>query len=104
MKKRFFHPKPGVLIVDDMERGEAFLQARHLPAARGAAMSEAAAGPQVASCGVIHRCANGAARRSGIAGAFGAPVAAFMSADDGLASTRRRSGQRSRVATVRRNI
>jgi crotonobetainyl-CoA:carnitine CoA-transferase CaiB-like acyl-CoA transferase len=58
---------------------EKFLQARHIPAARVRPLGEAAADPQIASRGVIHRHASA----PGIAGSFGVPVAAFTFAHDG---------------------
>src|SRR6266481_1626763 len=58
---------------------EKFLQARHIPAARVRTMGEAAADPQIASRGVIHRHA----AAPGIEGGFGVPVAAFTFAHDG---------------------
>src|SRR5260370_37282978 len=56
-----------------------FLQARHIPAARVRTMGEAAADPQIATRGVIHRHAS----PPGIEGGFGVPVAAFTFAHDG---------------------
>ena len=58
---------------------EAFLQARHVPAARVRSMSEAVADPQLASRGIIHRHQGGA----GIEGGFGVPLAAFTFAHGG---------------------
>ena len=58
---------------------EAFLQARHVPAARVRSMGEAVADPQLASRGIIHRH-EGA---PGIEGGFGVPLAAFTFAHDG---------------------
>ncbi|HEY7999595.1 MAG TPA: CoA transferase [Pseudolabrys sp.] len=58
---------------------EAFLQARHVPAARVRSMGEAAADPQLASRGIIHRHEGGA----GIEGKFGVPLAAFTFAHGG---------------------
>jgi crotonobetainyl-CoA:carnitine CoA-transferase CaiB-like acyl-CoA transferase len=58
---------------------EEFLQARHVPAARVRTMGEAAADPQLASRGIIHRHKGG----PGIEGEFGVPLAAFTFAHDG---------------------
>ena len=58
---------------------EAFLQARHVPAARVRSMGEAVADPQLASRGIIHRHQGGA----GIEGKFGVPLAAFTFAHGG---------------------
>jgi len=58
---------------------EAFLQARHVPAARVRTMGEALADPQIASRGIIHRHANA----TGIDGGFGVPLAAFTFAHGG---------------------
>jgi len=53
---------------------EVYLQERHVPASRVRTMGEAAADPQIASRGVLHRFADGA---PGVPGAFSVPVAAF---------------------------
>jgi crotonobetainyl-CoA:carnitine CoA-transferase CaiB-like acyl-CoA transferase len=58
---------------------EAYLQSRHVPAARVRRMEEALADPQLASRGVLHRHAGG----PGIAGGFSVPLAAFKFAHDG---------------------
>jgi crotonobetainyl-CoA:carnitine CoA-transferase CaiB-like acyl-CoA transferase len=58
---------------------EAFLQARHVPAARVRTMGEAVADPQIATRGVIHRHAAAA----GMDGGFSVPLAAFTFADGG---------------------
>ena len=58
---------------------EAFLQARHVPAARVRSMSEALADPQLATRGIIHR----RAAAPGIEGGFGVPLAAFTFAHGG---------------------
>ena len=60
---------------------EQFLQARHVPAARVRTMGEALADPQIASRGVIHRHAAGAA--AGVDGGLAVPVAAFTFAEGG---------------------
>jgi crotonobetainyl-CoA:carnitine CoA-transferase CaiB-like acyl-CoA transferase len=61
------------------DKWEAFLQARHVPAARVRSMGEAVADPQLASRGIIHRHQGGA----GIEGKFGVPLAAFTFAHGG---------------------
>ncbi len=58
---------------------EAFLQARHVPAARVRTMGEAAADPQLASRGIIHRHKGG----PGVEGQFDVPLAAFTFAHGG---------------------
>jgi crotonobetainyl-CoA:carnitine CoA-transferase CaiB-like acyl-CoA transferase len=58
---------------------EAFLQARHVPAARVRTMGEALADPQLASRGIIHHHATA----TGIEGGFGVPLAAFTFAHGG---------------------
>ncbi len=58
---------------------ESFLQARHVPAARVRTMGEAAADPQLASRGIIHRHKGG----HGIEGEFSVPMAAFTFAHGG---------------------
>jgi crotonobetainyl-CoA:carnitine CoA-transferase CaiB-like acyl-CoA transferase len=60
---------------------EAFLQARHVPAARVRTTAEAMADPHLASRGdLLHRFPEGA---HGVEGAFGVPVAAFGLAHGG---------------------
>jgi crotonobetainyl-CoA:carnitine CoA-transferase CaiB-like acyl-CoA transferase len=59
---------------------EDFLQAGHVPASRVRTMGEAAADPQIASRGVLHRFADGA---PGVPGQFSVPVAAFKFEHDG---------------------
>ncbi|MDE2517346.1 MAG: CoA transferase [Rhodospirillales bacterium] len=58
---------------------EAYLQARHIPAAQVRTMGEASADPQLASRAVIHHH-QGA---TGVEGAFGVPMAAFKFAHGG---------------------
>ncbi len=58
---------------------EAYLQARHIPAARVRTMGEAVADPQIASRGVLHQHAGA----PGIEGGFGVPLAAFSFAHGG---------------------
>jgi crotonobetainyl-CoA:carnitine CoA-transferase CaiB-like acyl-CoA transferase len=58
---------------------EAWLQERHVPAARVRTMGDALADPQIASRGVLHRHESA----PGIEGGFAVPVAAFKFAHDG---------------------
>jgi crotonobetainyl-CoA:carnitine CoA-transferase CaiB-like acyl-CoA transferase len=67
------------LAVLGADEWEAFLQARHVPAAPVRTMGEAVADPQLATRGIIHRHASGA----GIEGGFGVPLAAFTFAHGG---------------------
>jgi crotonobetainyl-CoA:carnitine CoA-transferase CaiB-like acyl-CoA transferase len=59
---------------------EAFLQPRHVPAARVRTMGEALDDPQLAMRGVIHRHATGG---NGVEGAFSVPIAPFKFAHGG---------------------
>jgi len=59
---------------------EDYLQARHVPASRVRTMGEAAADPQLATRGVLHRFPDGA---PGVPGQFSVPVAAFVFDHDG---------------------
>jgi crotonobetainyl-CoA:carnitine CoA-transferase CaiB-like acyl-CoA transferase len=59
---------------------EDYLQARHVPASRVRTMGEAAADPQIATRGVLHRFPDGA---PGVPGPFSVPVAAFKFDHDG---------------------
>jgi crotonobetainyl-CoA:carnitine CoA-transferase CaiB-like acyl-CoA transferase len=68
-----------IMLTRTADEWEAFLQARHVPAARVRTMGEALADPQMAARGVIHRHAKG----NGMDGAFGVPLAAFTFAHDG---------------------
>jgi crotonobetainyl-CoA:carnitine CoA-transferase CaiB-like acyl-CoA transferase len=63
-----------ILATRTADEWEAFLQARHVPASRVRALSEALADPQLATRNLIHRFPEGA---PGVAGSFGVPVAAF---------------------------
>jgi len=68
-----------IMMTRSADEWETFLQARHVPAARVRSMGEAAADPQLASRGIIHRHQGGA----GIEGSFGVPLAAFTFAHGG---------------------
>jgi len=59
---------------------EDHLQERHVPASRVRTMGEAAADPQIASRGVLHRFPDGA---PGVPGPFSVPIAAFKFDHDG---------------------
>jgi crotonobetainyl-CoA:carnitine CoA-transferase CaiB-like acyl-CoA transferase len=68
-----------IMLTRTADEWEAFLQARHVPAARVRTMGEAVADPQLASRGVIHRHERG----NGMDGGFGVPLAAFTFAHGG---------------------
>ncbi|HML13632.1 MAG TPA: CoA transferase [Xanthobacteraceae bacterium] len=68
-----------IMATRSADEWEAFLQARHVPAARVRTMKEAIADPQIASRGIIHRHD----KAPGMEGGFGVPVAAFTFAHDG---------------------
>jgi crotonobetainyl-CoA:carnitine CoA-transferase CaiB-like acyl-CoA transferase len=68
-----------IMLTRTADEWEEFLQARHVPAARVRQMGEAVADPQIATRGILHRH-EGA---TGVAGAFGVPVAAFKFAHGG---------------------
>ncbi len=68
-----------IMMTRGADEWEAFLQARHVPAARVRSMGEAAADPQLASRGIIHRHAGA----QGVEGGFGVPLAAFTFAHGG---------------------
>lgn len=68
-----------IMLTRTADEWEAFLQARHVPAARVRTMGEAVADPQLATRGVIHRGHDA----PGIPGAFGVPVAPFRFAEGG---------------------
>ena len=68
-----------IMMTRSADEWETFLQARHVPAARVRSMGEAAADPQLASRGIIHRHTGG----TGIEGGFGVPLAAFTFAHGG---------------------
>jgi crotonobetainyl-CoA:carnitine CoA-transferase CaiB-like acyl-CoA transferase len=68
-----------ILITRSADEWEAFLQERHVPAARVRSMGEAVADPQLASRGIVHRHDKG----NGVDGVFGVPLAAFKFAHGG---------------------
>jgi crotonobetainyl-CoA:carnitine CoA-transferase CaiB-like acyl-CoA transferase len=68
-----------ILAMRTADEWEAFLQARHVPAARVREMAEAIQDPQFATRGVTHRHAE----VPGIEGGFGVPLAAFKFAHGG---------------------
>jgi crotonobetainyl-CoA:carnitine CoA-transferase CaiB-like acyl-CoA transferase len=68
-----------IMLTRTADEWEAFLQARHVPAARVRTMGEALADPQIATRGVVHRHAGA----PGIDGGFGVPLAAFTFAHGG---------------------
>jgi crotonobetainyl-CoA:carnitine CoA-transferase CaiB-like acyl-CoA transferase len=68
-----------LMLMRTADEWEAFLQARHVPAARVRTMAEAVADPHLASRRIIHRHAGG----NGVEGDFGVPLAAFTFAHDG---------------------
>jgi crotonobetainyl-CoA:carnitine CoA-transferase CaiB-like acyl-CoA transferase len=68
-----------IMMTRTADEWEAFLQARHVPAARVRTMGEALADPQLASRGVVHRH-DGA---PGVDGGFSVPLAAFKFAHGG---------------------
>jgi len=68
-----------VMLTRTADEWEAFLQARHVPAARVRSMGEAMADPQLTGRGIIHHHAGG----NGIDGGFGVPLAAFTFAHGG---------------------
>jgi len=68
-----------IMLTRTADEWEEFLQARHVPACRVRQMGEAVADPQIATRGILHRH-EGA---TGVAGAFGVPVAAFKFAHGG---------------------
>src|SRR3954465_14678587 len=70
-----------IMLTRTADEWEEFLQARHVPACRVRTMGEAVADPQIASRGVIHRHAGGAA--AGVDGGLAVPVAAFTFAEGG---------------------
>ncbi len=69
-----------ILLTRTAAEWEDYLQQRHVPAARVRTMGEAAADPQIASRGVLHRFPDGA---PGVPGAFSVPIAAFTFDHDG---------------------
>jgi len=68
-----------IMLSRTADEWEAFLQARHVPAARVRTMGEALADPQLQARGVVHRHA----AADGIEGGFAVPVAAFTFAHGG---------------------
>jgi crotonobetainyl-CoA:carnitine CoA-transferase CaiB-like acyl-CoA transferase len=69
-----------IMLTRTADEWEAFLQSRHIPAARVRSMAEALDDPHIASRELLHRFPEGA---PGIEGAFGVPVAAFRMAHGG---------------------
>jgi len=69
-----------IMLTRTAEEWEAFLQARHVPAARVRTLAEALADPHVATRNLVHRFPAGA---PGVPGPFGVPVAAFKLAHGG---------------------
>ncbi|MBV1796354.1 CaiB/BaiF CoA-transferase family protein [Siccirubricoccus sp. G192] len=69
-----------IMLTRTAEEWEAFLQSRHIPAARVRTMAEALDDPHIASRELLHRFPEGA---PGVEGAFGVPVAAFRMAHGG---------------------
>ncbi|HVB15740.1 MAG TPA: CaiB/BaiF CoA-transferase family protein [Stellaceae bacterium] len=69
----------GIIKTRTADEWEAYLQARHVPAARVRTMAEAVADPHFANRGVFHRHDS----TPGIDGAFGVPLAAFKFAHGG---------------------
>src|SRR5262249_32427064 len=68
-----------IMLTRTADEWEAFLQVRHVPAARVRTMGEAIADPHLKSRGIIHRHA----ASNGIEGEFGVPLAAFTFAHGG---------------------
>src|SRR5438105_3353705 len=68
-----------IMLTRTADEWEAFLQARHVPAARVRTMGEAIADPQLAARGIIHHHTTA----PGMEGGFGVPVAAFTFAHGG---------------------
>jgi crotonobetainyl-CoA:carnitine CoA-transferase CaiB-like acyl-CoA transferase len=69
-----------IMLTRTADEWEAFLQARHVPAARVRTLPESMADPHLATRGVVHRFPDGA---PGVDGPFGVPVAAFQFAHGG---------------------
>src|SRR5690606_36862811 len=69
-----------IMLTCTADEWEAYLQSRHVPAARVRRLDEAMADPQIATRGVVHRFPEGA---PGVDGPFGVPVAAFKFAHGG---------------------
>jgi crotonobetainyl-CoA:carnitine CoA-transferase CaiB-like acyl-CoA transferase len=68
-----------ILATRSADEWEAFLQSRHVPAARVRRMDEALADPHIATRGLVHRFEEA----EGVAGPFAVPVAAFGFAHGG---------------------
>jgi crotonobetainyl-CoA:carnitine CoA-transferase CaiB-like acyl-CoA transferase len=68
-----------ILATRGADEWEAFLQSRHVPAARVRRMDEALADPHIATRGLVHRFEDA----EGVAGPFAVPVAAFGFAHGG---------------------
>ena len=69
-----------LMLARTADEWEAFLQSKHVPAARVRRMEETLADPHVATRGVVHHFPEGA---PGVPGPFGVPVAAFKLAHGG---------------------
>ncbi|RAI59090.1 CaiB/BaiF CoA transferase family protein [Roseicella frigidaeris] len=70
----------GIMLTRTADEWEAYLQSRHVPAARVRRMEEALADPHLESRGLLHRFPEGA---PGVPQPFGVPVAAFTLAHGG---------------------
>ena len=69
-----------IMLTRTADEWEAYLQSKHVPAARVRRMEETLADPHLASRGVVHMFPDGA---PGLPGPFGVPVAAFKLAHGG---------------------
>ncbi len=69
-----------IMLTRTADEWEAFLQSRHVPAARVRRLDESMGDPHLATRGVVHRFPDGA---PGVEGAFGVPVAGFQFAHGG---------------------
>lgn len=69
-----------IMLTRTADEWEAYLQSKHVPAARVRRMEETMADPHLASRGVVHMFPDGA---PGLPGPFGVPVAAFKLAHGG---------------------
>jgi len=69
-----------IMLTRTAEEWEAFLQARHVPAARVRTLAEAMADPHLATRNLVHRFPGGA---PGVPGGIGVPVAAVRLAHGG---------------------
>jgi crotonobetainyl-CoA:carnitine CoA-transferase CaiB-like acyl-CoA transferase len=69
-----------IMLTRTADEWEAYLQSKHVPAARVRRMEETLADPHVATRGVVHHFPEGA---PGVPGPFGVPVAAFKLAHGG---------------------